>query len=70
MFGLLVTLFIPPGTETAVAFLKESGMQDKVGAAADPAETALTIIKGGASRTREIYYPYFKISCLEIIPKV
>ncbi len=35
--------------------------------AADPSDAALAIIKGGATRAREIYFPYFEAKIFTVM---
>ena len=35
--------------------------------AADPSDAAMAIIKGGATRTREVYFPYFEAKILTLV---
>lgn len=54
------------GTETGETYLKKTAASGLV-APEDPADTALAILKGGASRTREIYYPYLNIQPMVLL---
>ena len=48
-----------PGTDNAINQLLSFGQRDLINSiqAASPSDTALAMIKGGASRSREVFYP-------------
>ena len=49
-----------PATETAMQKLKETGLESRLPPPADPGKAALEVIKSGASRATEVYYPYLE----------
>ena len=58
----LTTTIFSPGTDNAVTQLRNFGVPYllEMIPAADPADTALAVIKGAATRRKEVYYPYLE----------
>ena len=57
------------GTDSALSNLRRHGYNFLVNTvkAAEPADAALAVIKGGAMRLREMYFPYMETKILTLL---
>ena len=57
------------GTANAVHQMKLFGLNTLLSmvTAADPSSTALAIIQGGATRAREVYYPFIQVKVMVLL---